>query len=270
MTCMQDELHADKRPVAIVGFAASSREAANHLAPNVEIWGENHLYRSGFLKRADRWFELHSRRLYETTLDARRPGDYVEWLSQFPGPVYMLEPQPDIPNSVRYPIEAVIADVGEYLTSSVAYMLGLAILEKRPEIHLYGVDMAMGTEYAEQRACCEYLIGLARGRGVKIVLPEQSPLLTGPLYGRGGERISDNQFARRLQALEKRKGELQKQQAEIVAHLNVIEGSILETNFWMHATPEGNGATTLATTLQHTTILANGHVPSTTQEVTRS
>src|ERR1051326_9602101 len=155
--------------VAIVGFAQSTRELANAVADDVEVWGENQLYRAGFLRRAERWFELHARHLWDTRLDVRRPSDYAGWLAAFPGPVYTLEREPDIPHSVRYPIEAVVADVGDYLTSTVAYMLALAIHERREAIHLYGVDMATNSEYAEQRACCEYLIGLARGRGISII-----------------------------------------------------------------------------------------------------
>ncbi len=230
--------------VALVGFASSSRELANTLPASVEIWGCNQLYRTGFLKRADRWFELHSRTLYDTALEARRPADYIRWLSAFDGPVYLLEPQPDIRGSVRYPIEEVIADVGDYLTSSMAYMLALAIHERAEVIHAYGVDMATKGEYAEQRAGFEYLLGLARGRGIRIVLPTACPLLRAPLYGRGalrpdGEHITDDQFAARLQALEQRKAEIQQHLTRLQGEFQAIEGAILETTYWINTTPEG-------------------------------
>lgn len=232
------------KSVAIVGFASSSRALANDLPDDVEIWGENQLFRPGFLKRANRWFELHTRTLYETPLDLRRPANYAKWLSDFPGPVYLTEARPDIPNSVRYPIEAVAADVGNYFTSTIAYMLGLAIHEKFTTIHLYGVDMAEKAEYAQQRACCEYLIGVARGRGIEVILPTTSPLLTGPLYGRGdlnpgGERITDSQYAKRLEELRGMEAKIERDLAAKRDELHIIKGAILETEYWVNVTPEG-------------------------------
>lgn len=237
--------------VAIVGFASSTRELANQVPESVEIWSMNQAYRLGFLKRADRWFDLHSRTLWDTTLEARRPADYLRWLQAFDGPVYLLEQQPDIPKSLRYPIEAVIENVGDYLTSTVAYMLALAIMERFSTIHLYGVDMATNSEYADQRACCEYLIGLARGRGIKILLPEVCPLIKGPLYGRGafrpeGETITDAQYRARLTALQKRKADLERQMAGLTADRNMLEGAILETQYWINVTPEGVSQAALA------------------------
>lgn len=93
------------------------------------------------------------------------------------------------------------------MTSSIAYMQALAIAEGFEEIAIVGVDMAADSEYAAQKPCCEYLIGLAKGRGIKNWLPETCGLLDGPLYGRGainpgGERISTEQLSARLKRLE--------------------------------------------------------------------
>ena len=56
--------------------------------------------------------------------------------------------------------------------------------EGTPEVWFNGVDMAMETEYQHQRPCCEYLIGLARGTGIQVDVPETSSLLKSPwLYG---------------------------------------------------------------------------------------
>lgn len=230
--------------VAIVGFASSTRELANELPESVEIWGLNNLYRPGFLKRADRWFELHSRAIWDTNLDARRGADYPQWLAAFGGPVYLLEQQPDIPNSVRYPIEAVVADVGDYLTSTAAYMAALAILERVAKLYVFGFDMAERTEYATQRAGFEYVLGVARGRGIEVILPASCPIGNAPLYGRGaanpdGERITDNQFARRLAELDAKTAEIQREIDARQAQLLLLEGARKETVYWLNMTPEG-------------------------------
>ena len=72
----------------------------------------------------------------------------------------------DIPNATAYPMEDVSAVVGDYFNSSIAYMLGLAIVEKVDRIGIWGVDLNCDDEFAYQRPNAEYLIGFARGRGI--------------------------------------------------------------------------------------------------------
>ena len=81
--------------VAIVGFAQSHRDQAPFHDPSFEIWGLNNAYifmpprphADGRI--AERWFEIHSEDLYGW--DLRRPGRHVDWLRNFPGPLYLLE-----------------------------------------------------------------------------------------------------------------------------------------------------------------------------------
>ena len=173
--------------------------------------------------RVTRWFELHNPELY--TWRQRRPDKHVEWLKAFHGPVYLQEGDQAIPNGVRFPLEEVWADLGRgvargdggesypYLTSSISYMLALAIHEGYDEIRLYGIDLNTQGEYAWQKAGCEYLLGLAQGRGITVWLPDNCPLLEGTLYGRGflqpgGEHVSRQQWETRLRYLEEQEHEL--------------------------------------------------------------
>jgi hypothetical protein len=56
-------------------------------------------------------------------------------------------------------------------------MIAMAVMEGYEEIGVYGVDMAQNTEYDHQRPSCEYFLGFARGRGIKVTLPKTSDLL---------------------------------------------------------------------------------------------
>lgn len=87
----------------------------------------------------------------------------------------------------KYPFKRVVDCIGaDYFQSSVAYALALAITEiqqKRTdegyaedEIALYGIDASEDTEWGYQRACMEYLVGVARGYGIKVFIPESSAL----------------------------------------------------------------------------------------------
>jgi hypothetical protein len=101
-------------------------------------------------------------------------------------PVYMLEKHDDIPNSVAIDQTAISKLVGNtrdgtpYIESSIAWMMAQAMLESEPgdRIGIWGVDLHCDSEYAYQRPNLEYLIGLARGRGIKVFIPPQSALLT--------------------------------------------------------------------------------------------
>lgn len=141
--------------VAIVGMAPSKS-----LVPD-EGWERWGLAYDPDCLRFDRAFEMHD--------------DFteVDRLSMFPV-LYMQDTF--LPNATRYPFEEVSATCGAYWESSVAYMLALAVHEQAEEIALYGIDMDAGTEYAYQRPNMEYLIGLARGKGIKVHVLESSPL----------------------------------------------------------------------------------------------
>ena len=106
-----------------------------------------------------------------------------------------------------------------YLTSSIAYELALAIHEGFAEIHLYGVDLTTEGEYAWQKPGVEFLMGVAAGRGITVVVPDNCPMLRGGLYGRGfmsnePEHFGYEQLAHRLAAQQNDLKAVQQQLAE--------------------------------------------------------
>lgn len=84
---------------------------------------------------------------------------------------------PEVPNSITYPLEEVAALGRDYFGSSLAYMLGYAVFQKRPEIHIMGFEMQGQDGYAHQRHNSEYWIGVAEGRGIPVETSEGSKLL---------------------------------------------------------------------------------------------
>jgi hypothetical protein len=122
--------------------------------------------------RFDRVFEIHEDRSeHDAAYDAR--------LLALGVPLFVGASFPDGPNAVRYDYEATRPFFfGRlYLTSSPAYMLAQAILEGAEEIALYGCDMAVDdAEYFWQRPCVEAWVGVAIGRGIKVTIPDASPV----------------------------------------------------------------------------------------------
>ena len=171
----------EPKKIAIVGTSPRTKMDAPYNDPTWELWGLNHAYL--FMERIDRCFEIHD--LTQTDESVRMNDEHREKLKALACPVYTQTEYDWLPNSTPYPLSDILQEFQtNYFNNSVAYMVALAIYENATEIAVYGVDMAARSEYGNQRPCCEYWLGLARGRGIKVYLPDASDLCkVGILYG---------------------------------------------------------------------------------------
>jgi hypothetical protein len=104
--------------------------------------------------------------------------------------VIMSEAREDIPASVRYPFEEIEAKYGQYhWSSSISWMLALAIEQGPDEIGLWGVDMAAEEEYLKQRGDCQHFIRIAESKGIKVTIPVESDLMR-PMFRYGKDELS--------------------------------------------------------------------------------
>lgn len=230
-----------KDKLAIVGFADGHRDQAPFNNPEFEIWGLNRLHSAMPGQRWDRWFEIHSiPKNYLITDEHPADTEHLEFLRTFPGPIY-LRPQ-DIgtihcPSAVPYALEAVLRDFSvpadrHNFNNSISYMIAYGIAMQFKEIHLYGVDMAqdqlLSAEYRQQRPSCEFFLGIAVGRGIRLYLPPGSDLLVSDhLYGfEDGTPLMLKRLAR-LQELGKRKGKINGQLAQLEA-----QHAAMEQQYW--------------------------------------
>jgi len=167
--------------VAIVGTATSSFDMAPWKNHAIEMWATTSICRH-FPERAPRvdlWFEMHPEEIFE-----KAHRDWWDWALEKQPRVMMQDVHPRLSLSEKYPLEEMVSRFGRYFTSSIAYMLALAIDRRAASIDIYGVDMQAGHEYHHQRPCCEYLIGQARGLGIEVFVPEYSALVKADaLYG---------------------------------------------------------------------------------------
>ena len=158
--------------VAVVGMAPSCADAP-WSDSSWQKWGLP--WHPGYWAQCDRHFEMHDMRLLLSE-HSTRGDDYLERLSQCPH-LYMQEAYAQVPTARRYPFEDVSVTTGYYWNSSVAYALAMAIHEGADQIGLWGVDMRGEDEYGYQKPNMEYLVGLAKGRGIDVYIPDSSPLL---------------------------------------------------------------------------------------------
>lgn len=167
------------RKVALIGGHPDTVDLAPYHDPSWEIWA--HASVRNLCQRVDRYFDLHPREVFTDKGHAR----YWLWLQRNTTPIYMQQRWADIPGSARYPKERVLAEFRRYITNHIGWMVALALTEGVTHLAFYGVHYDSQSEYAEQRAGCEYWMGVAEGRGVQLVLPQSCPLLAQPkeLYG---------------------------------------------------------------------------------------
>lgn len=143
--------------------------------PSWEIWACSPANTD--LPRCDAFFEIHGP---DTTLLEPQYAGFVEWCKKHPR-VYMQEERPEFPGAVKYPLDKMSKRFGDYFwTSSLAYMLALAIDMKPKVIGLWGVDMSAGDEYGHQRPGCHYFIQEARRAGIEVYAPPESDILEPP------------------------------------------------------------------------------------------
>lgn len=107
--------------------------------------------------------------------------------------IYMQYWDPYIPCSVEYPLAEVSEivfrnfrrgdDEIKYFTSTFAYMMGIAVLEKFERVEIYGFEMSDDIEYVKQKACAEFWIGYAMASGIEMYTPPGNQIMWSALYG---------------------------------------------------------------------------------------
>ena len=218
-----------RKKVACVGFATNTLSLVPWTDPSFEIWSMNqgHLHCQ---RRTDRHFEMH---LPDSTPDIRDPN-YMQWLKDLTIPIYMIQQYDYAPTSVRYPIERAIAyngEAGDYFMSTVAYMLALAGMEGFEEVHLYGINLAIGDEYFYEKPNAEHWIGYLRGKGIKVVIPQASALCK--QFLRYGYHVDARPYQNLKVLLTARQTEYRAKIEKLQAEGNTFLGALRETEALM-------------------------------------
>lgn len=162
--------------VAIIGGAPGSQMLAPFGQDDWDIWVLGNQLNDYDGKRVDMVFEIH-----KDLTD--KPDGYIEWLIKHSPRLVVCEwfPEKNDEKIEIYPRLAVNALLGggDNLSSSPAYMIGLAILKGYEEIGIYGVDMGVDDhEYFKQRPYMYAWIGYAKAKGITVTIPDNSPLFS--------------------------------------------------------------------------------------------
>lgn len=189
--------------VALVGTAPTSRGLAPFNNPEWEIWACS-AGNVGILPRVNIWFEMHAIAEMVAPENQAMAFPFYQWLKaqSEAGTFQVVMPEFNqfVPKAIPYPLKEMIGLFGRnWFTSTIAYMMAIAISRGATEIGLFGIDMAAGQEHYEaQRAGCTRFIEIAEERGIKVHVPMESSLkVATPLYG----YWEGSPFGRRLNAV---------------------------------------------------------------------
>lgn len=245
------------RRVALVGFAETWRDAP-YDDPGVTIISLNEMWK--YIPRWDEWMEIHDEESIGLTTRVG-PGQVLEevrahrkWLEQaHDGKVIWMQERfcdGRFPAARPYPIDDIQRRFGSggnwrYLTSTVAFMIALQVAIGRDDagrvvdedvavewLGLYGIELIGAKEYEHQRPCVEYFLGLARGLGIEVYVPEASALLKSDhIYGY--ERPPQEVGAITRARVEARLRQLRKHHDELVAQIHKVKGALAESENWL-------------------------------------
>ena len=149
------------------------------LMKDAEIWGINYLGAAWHLDRLVHvdpiWPYLGNdvvREMCEKTLKSNTPV-YTSW-------PYCPSTGQSYSNFQLYPFDKIVETLGvHYINGSVSAAIALAMYEGFNEISLFGCDFSYPDAHVAEsgRACCEFWLGVASQRGIKVAIAQSSTLL---------------------------------------------------------------------------------------------
>ena len=180
--------------VALIGSAPSSIRLAPFHDPSWQVWGCSPGAYGVIPKgRSNVWWELHC---YEPGQPWFSP-EYVQFLADHPK-VMVAEKVPGIPNGEVLDVKYLVKKYSPYFfTSSIAWMMAMAIELGATKIGLWGIDMAATEEYEAQRSGLHYFGLIAKQKGIEVGVPAYSDLFR-PRFLYGVDEITHSHLKLRI------------------------------------------------------------------------
>jgi hypothetical protein len=256
-----------KPTIAIIGTGPSWVEATKE-PPSTKMWGIGATWQlagRGEIQ-LDAYYELHEIEYMEEVFGQARADQILAWYEETDSKIYYPSHK-GFKGWAPFPFTEIMAKFRPYFMSTAGWMIAHAIMQNPKEIKLFGVDMAAEAEdYTHQRANAEHLLGVAIGRGIKVTLPANCPLLNGPLYGHPASlatmKIRDRLQAR-LKVTQDELNALKVQEVVLSVRTGEIKSFLEALNF------HGNTKTALDNLAEEglMTAVMNGSVANKTMEL---
>jgi hypothetical protein len=152
------------RKLAIVGAEEQTRHLAPYEDESFDIWVFNEWANAEWCKRWTACIQIHLPKVYKGKNE--KDPHHWEWLQKEHGkPIYMIDADPLVPSSVKYPLKEIIEKYStRYFRATICYAIALALYQGYDEIHIWGVELKSHAEYRTQRDCFIYWNGVAHGK----------------------------------------------------------------------------------------------------------
>lgn len=222
--------------IALIGSAPSSINVAPYHDPEWQIWGcSPGTY--GVMPRCNAFFELH---LWEPGQPWFSP-EYVQWLTALPNRGVTLwvgneAVKTPIPGANVLPHQEIIDEFDPqrwFCTSSLFWMMAMAIKAGAKKIGLWGVDMAAVEEYQAQRSGIHHMAYIAKARGIEVGVPQESDLFTPRFqYGIDEWTHSFRKVRARRSELEHRRALAQQEASNKQQEAAFLSGAIDDLNYF--------------------------------------
>lgn len=175
-------LASNRKAVNLVAMGSSRQDFTSlqmmeqrpEMLQNAEVWVINYL---GAAWRCDRIIHIDPVHPYLGNPVVR---DMCDNALRDGTPLYTSWPHPLYPNHRIYPFHKVVRALNSaYLNTSVSAAIALALFEGFNEINLFGCDFSYPNAHISEsgRACCEFWLGVASQRGVRIGMAATTTLL---------------------------------------------------------------------------------------------
>lgn len=163
------------------------------LCPDVplsaDLWGFSAMQmewfkRGGELDDWTEWYDIHytDSRPWHRGIKALRPHAW-EWYTTLRKPLYLAETHPDVPASIRFPLDelerffAHLIDPDEgrlFWSCQIDYMLAFALMRGYQRIYIQGHGTIVQYEHMVDHRGVLFWLGVARSMGVRVTVLEPS------------------------------------------------------------------------------------------------
>lgn len=226
--------------IAIVG-GAPSFEGAPFDDPDWDIWAASVAFNRLPGDKVDRWFEVHEEQVIKKIHEG---NGFFDWLyaadARSPVTIFPDSGFDELPNSEVYPRQRIETKWGsDWWTSTVAWMLALALEDHDGKIGLFGVEMCADEEYGQQQAALRHFRDIALLTGREILFPKGCNLLNKqPVYPDDVQTSGYQHCIREMKRLKRDKATIDSQIEELKAKSNHADGAIavydhLTRNNWV-------------------------------------
>lgn len=227
-----------KKKLCILGTAWSCKDAPFQ-DPDYDFWGVAHCLMLPQIPKMDAVFEIHLKSIWEKELDPRTQKPIIHNANNKSIKTYLQEVDSEIPTSEKFPIKELTEKYRKYIvesdyfyaTNSIVWMIILGIDLGYEQIDMYGVHLECDQEWAFERPCVEYWLGVAAGLGIKVNVATAADVCRGShLYGYAEIEIQRKKILSRVEGFNSRLNDMNRQRIIMMQQLMNLENELQLTS----------------------------------------